>query len=512
MIHDEAALASTREQHQLLNAIQASGARLIEVGDPRQSQAVGAGGLWPHLTATACANQTHVELTHNVRASDPADRRDQQLLRGGHYEQAVRDYHRRGRIQLVREQSHAEDGALEAAQADREAGKRTLVIAQTSNERLDELNARAQAIRAEHGELGDQDLPVTGRPYELHAGDHIQIRHTIHHSDAGAIRNGTTGQITNIDRERQVATIVLSDERAVTLERQEIDAAEMRLAYVQHPFPAQGLTSDTTHLIVAEHATRDGSYVALTRARERSHIHAGLDQLDAENEDPLLTLAETIARSEPEIPSIQTPLAHETMILEQHSHEQHQEIRPSAERLEPQRDRQQIEPNRDRREVPARSLNGVEHQHVIAILGPRPQDTPRTPRPGNTPSSRSSATALGIRSTPTTSYCLDPNPRPTHFNSTSTDARPRRPYSTRSTSSTDLAFTAERSTIERSSLMDSSATGHTWTEALTAGNRETTDTHAPRNPSDAPERPVSARDQPFPSTDARAKLSGSARV
>ena len=71
---------------------------------------------------------------------------------------------------LADQQRQAEDAALEAAQADREAGRRTLVIAQTSNEHLDELNARAQAIRAEHGELarssyrrGRQAVPPTRR-------------------------------------------------------------------------------------------------------------------------------------------------------------------------------------------------------------------------------------------------------------------------------------------------------------------------------------------------------------
>ena len=61
--HDEAALASTREQHQLLHAIEASGARLIEVGDPRQSQPVGAAGLWSRLEQAARDNDAQIELT-----------------------------------------------------------------------------------------------------------------------------------------------------------------------------------------------------------------------------------------------------------------------------------------------------------------------------------------------------------------------------------------------------------------------------------------------------------------
>jgi ATP-dependent exoDNAse (exonuclease V) alpha subunit len=71
IIHDEAALASTREQQWLLAAVEESGARLIEIGDPRQSHPVGAGGLWPHLEDAARHAGAHVELTRIQRAQDP---------------------------------------------------------------------------------------------------------------------------------------------------------------------------------------------------------------------------------------------------------------------------------------------------------------------------------------------------------------------------------------------------------------------------------------------------------
>jgi len=66
----------------------------------------------------------------------------------------------------------------------------------------------------------------------------------------------------------------LADGRQATLDREQAARADLRLAYVQHPFPAQGQTTDTAHLIIAEHATQEGSYVALTRAREQTHIYA----------------------------------------------------------------------------------------------------------------------------------------------------------------------------------------------------------------------------------------------
>ena len=85
----------------------------------------------------------------------------------------------------------------------------------------------------------------------------------------------------------------------------------MRLAYVQHPFPAQGQTSHTAHLIVSEHATQEGSYVGLTRARHTTTIHAVRRDGEDADADTLAQLAERMSRTEPEVPSISLPLAHE---------------------------------------------------------------------------------------------------------------------------------------------------------------------------------------------------------
>ena len=335
VIHDEAALASTHEHHQLLSAVEASEARVILVGDPRQSQAVGAGGLWQDLEHAARSNAAQVQLTRIVRARDPADRRDQALFRAGHTKRALRGYTTRGRIHLTTDQREAEDAALEAAHGDRLAGKRTLIVAQTSNEHLDELNARAQAIRNQDGQLGPNHLLVTGRPYRLRAGDEIQLRHQLTHPDLGLLSNGTTATVLHVDPDHQHATLQLSDGRTARFTRSQADEASVRLSYVQHPFPAQGHTSDTAHLIVAENATQEGCYVALTRARQNTHIHAPHPQpqgeqltLDQPQDDPLTVLAEWMSRTEPEVASIRTPIAHEQHLYHQHTHEQHAENDP----------------------------------------------------------------------------------------------------------------------------------------------------------------------------------------
>ena len=78
---------------------------------------------------------------------------------------------------------------------------------------------------------------------------------------------------------------------------------------MSHTFPAQGQTVDRAHVIAGEHADSNGTYVALTRAREHTHLYASTERLDADDEhgggreNRLARLAERLGRSEPEIPS-----------------------------------------------------------------------------------------------------------------------------------------------------------------------------------------------------------------
>jgi hypothetical protein len=69
------------------------------------------------------------------------------------------------------------------------------------------------------------------------------------------------------------------------------------------------VTADTTHLIIADHATAEGTYVALTRARQRTDIHVNEEMLQDSELEPLERLAERVGRTEPEVPSIAVPVA-----------------------------------------------------------------------------------------------------------------------------------------------------------------------------------------------------------
>jgi len=344
VVHDEAALASTREQAWLLRAAAGAGARVIEVGDPRQSQAVGAGGLWPQIEQTARQAGGLVELQRIVRAKDAADRRDQARWRAGEHERSLAGYAARGRVVVEASQRQAQDRALEAAHADRQEGKTALVVTQVSNEQLDGLNARAQALRAQDGLVvaGESTVPLAGRPYGLRAGDEIVLRAASRHPQLGAVRNGTLGRVVDVADDEQRAILRLADGRHASWERDQLDAASARLAYVSHTFPAQGQTVDRAHVIAGEHADANGTYVALTRAREQTHLYASRERLELEpgagRDAQVAAVAARMGRSEPEVASIAVPLAHEQRVAAEHARENEPASTPAAGDQRPERD------------------------------------------------------------------------------------------------------------------------------------------------------------------------------
>ena len=374
VVHDEAALASTREQAWLLDAVAGGGARVIEVGDPHQSQAVGAGGLWPEIEAAALERGGLVELSRIVRAKDAADRRDQARWRAGEHDQALAGYAARGRVLIDDSQRQAEDRALEAAHTDRREGKTALVVVQTSNERLDGLNARAQALRVQDDELGEQEVALAGRPYGLWVGDEIVLRAASTHPELGAVRNGTRGRVLDVTLDCEHATVRFADGREATWERGQLDAASARLGYVTHTFPAQGQTVDRAHVIAGEHADANGTYVALTRAREQTRIYASAERLSPGDEEHhpnqtdrrglLEALGERLGRTEVEAPSIAVALAHEQQVEREHAREREPDVDVG-------------ERPRERDQLAELAGLGAERDRLRAVVDSYPTDTAR---------------------------------------------------------------------------------------------------------------------------------------
>ena len=125
MIHEEAAGASTREQRQLQSTIEGTGGRRVIVGDPQQSKPVGAGGRWPQIEQLLSQGGARVALSTNIRALNPADRRDKKLFRDGQVLDAAHRYADRGRVHIDSDQEAVENRDCSRKRSIGLSGRRT---------------------------------------------------------------------------------------------------------------------------------------------------------------------------------------------------------------------------------------------------------------------------------------------------------------------------------------------------------------------------------------------------
>ena len=76
------------------------------------------------------------------------------------------------------------------------------MIVDAANTEIDRLNARAQHLRAQRGELGDHEIPLPGVHYGLRERDLIAF--TAQHRPPGQprVENGTRGHVSTIHERR----------------------------------------------------------------------------------------------------------------------------------------------------------------------------------------------------------------------------------------------------------------------------------------------------------------------
>ncbi len=110
-------------------------------------------------------------------------------------------YQARGQLFFIDTREQAGEAAVQrwAELTKTRAIRAVALIADSSNVEIDRLNARAQHLRAERGELGATEVQLPHQHYGLREGDLITF--TAQHRKPGQARveNGTRGEVTRID-------------------------------------------------------------------------------------------------------------------------------------------------------------------------------------------------------------------------------------------------------------------------------------------------------------------------
>ena len=290
VVVDEAGMVGTGHWHQLLSATTAAGTKTVLVGDAHQLAPVKArGGMFAQLCDELPWTQ---RLSEVWRQHDPAERAASLALRDGGpapVRRAIDWYRNHHRLACGDQVTMAAD-ALAAHQADLAAGKDSLLLADTV-EITDALNRRVHDHTvAERTRQGlDEAATVTGaRGHHISAGDVIVTRSndptiTVNAADEARtpiqdeapVRNGQRWHVvavdTNPDRPRIAAR--RHGDQALAVFADSYLREHVQLGHAVTVHTAQGVTAETTHAVLADTATRNLAYVALTRGRASNHAY-----------------------------------------------------------------------------------------------------------------------------------------------------------------------------------------------------------------------------------------------
>jgi len=307
VVMDEAGMADTRRLSTLTEMTAQGGSKLVLVGDQAQLPSIGAGGMFATLKEAVPS----AELTEVHRATHEWEREAWQHVRAGEAEHALASYQAHERLHI----SDTREEAAERMVSDWDRARhehpeeRTVMLTDASNVELDRINALAQECRARAGELGAQSVELPGRAYGLSAGDEVIFTASLHEPGQPRVENGTLGAVTEADEPNRVSIETKgSQEREARLDTEEF--SDLRLAYAQHVYKAQGRTVDRAFVLTGGwQADRERAYVALTRARERTDIYVSREDLGEQGMDAgaVERLGEAIATSTAEPASITTP-------------------------------------------------------------------------------------------------------------------------------------------------------------------------------------------------------------
>ncbi|SEA59628.1 conjugative relaxase domain-containing protein, TrwC/TraI family [Bowdeniella nasicola] len=337
VIIDEASLAGTLSLDRITHLAQEAGAKVLLVGDYAQLQSVDAGGAFAMIAHDRADTP---ELVDAHRFTHTWEKAASLELRHGRA-QAVDAYLAHERI-TDGDSEAMTDTAYNAWRADRDAGLVSVLIAET-HEDVTTLNRRARA------DLIQNKMLNPDREVELCDGTAAGIGDTIitRRNDRRLrtvtgrdwVRNGDVWTITavgddgtlTIARDHGVGTTVREDGTIAVRRRgrrfggsivlpASYVSESVDLGYAVTAYRAQGVTTDTAHVLVAPTSTRETFYVAMTRGRHSNRAYVTLDRADDHAEphpgdDPNATtrsvLSGVLQHSGAELS------AHETIVAEQ---------------------------------------------------------------------------------------------------------------------------------------------------------------------------------------------------
>jgi conjugative relaxase-like TrwC/TraI family protein len=277
LVLDEAGMASDRDVAFLLDAARLRGTKVVMVGDDRQLGAVTVGGAMGALVERHGGVVHH--LTDNVRQHNQLEREALSHLRAGELARAIEFYAVNDRVVVHSTRTEALAKLVDQWALDVTDGREAAMFA-WRRANVAELNRLARERMVADGRVVGVELVAPGGTHYA-TGDRIV---TLAPSGQGQIVTSEPGVVRSVDRESQSLQVEMEDGRLEQLERDQIGEAQLAHGYATTVHHSQGATTTVAH-VFEDGGGRELAYVAMSRAREESHLYVVADDLDQARED-----------------------------------------------------------------------------------------------------------------------------------------------------------------------------------------------------------------------------------
>ena len=273
LVVDEAGMLGSRQMARVMEEVQASGAKVVLVGDPEQLQAIEAGAAFRAILERVGFE----ELTEIRRQREVWQQEATKALATHQTDKALAAYQQHGAIKEFSMRAEAQTALVEGWNATRlaEPDKTQLMLAYTRAE-VRELNDQARACRQDRGELGQEQTVMTARgERSLAEQDRIYF---LKNDRSLGVMNGSLGTVEKLKGDRVTVRLDAVERGREAIQARRVQFSLSEYNHLDHGYAAtfhksQGVTVDQSHVLASTYLDRQSAYVGLSRHREGVNLY-----------------------------------------------------------------------------------------------------------------------------------------------------------------------------------------------------------------------------------------------
>ncbi len=297
VVVDETGMVGTNTLDGLVDLARSQDWRLVLVGDPRQLQAVGRGGMFDELCR---AGRTH-HLQHIHRFTHRWEADATLALRTGRGE-ALDAYFDHGRVRPADLESQL--GWIADAWVRHDTDGQTVAVTAETNANVDALNRAIQDTRRDLGHLDELVAVPIADGETAGPGDVVVTRRnerTLRTTNGEPVRNRELWRVDSVEAD---GSVTLSRQRGHGTVTVPADYARqhLRLGYAATAHGHQGDTVDISYTLVTPGTSHRALYVGATRGRSVNHLAVVTDEPDLGTARDVLEYA--LATDQADVPAV----------------------------------------------------------------------------------------------------------------------------------------------------------------------------------------------------------------